>query len=206
MHQKQTYFLIKPKGANKMKKLIAVLICIMTIACFAACEEVTGIEDITSASGSADIDTTPSGDTTPVIDSSDYIQAGSDQLPETLVGSWIAKEVYQDARASDISPDSGLATESSSGIQIDYVSFNHNGTHIENPVYEVTVGADINALTAAGIQPDAFSSSDTVDIAAVKQSADGSPIETVYLVNGTTLLAFGSGGHVYTYEAVEAVG
>lgn len=183
-----------------MKKIISILICTMMIACFAACEEVTGIEDITSASGSAD------GGTPPVIDSSDYIQEGSDLLPEALVGSWMAKEVYQDARASDIAPDTGLITESSGGIQIDYISFNHNGNHIENPVYEVTVGADINALTAAGIQPDAFSAADTVDIASVKQSADGSPIETVYLVNGTTLLAFGTGGHVYTYEAVEAVG
>lgn len=182
-----------------MKKIILLLVTVLFVFAAAACEEIPGIEEIGDASGSA-------AHASPTINSDEYIQDGSDALPEAVVGTWSVKEVYQEARATDISPADGLTSESLAVLRIDYVNFSHNDNTVDQPIFDVTENAGINALYSAGIQPDAFSADSVVDVISIKQASDGSTIETLYLVDGTTLLAFGSGGHIYTYEAVEAVG
>lgn len=140
------------------------------------------------------------------IAASDYAQAGSDLLPDELVGTWTAFEVYQDARATDVTPDDGLLTEQNGGIDIDYIVFSHNETSVDRPVYSVVRGADASVLAAAGIQTDGVAPDCVIDVISVKASADSPVSETVYLVDGDTLIAYGAGGHVYAYAAVEAVG
>lgn len=178
-----------------MKKIIFLLVTVLFVFAVSACEEIPGIEELGSASGSA-----------PTVSADDYIPEGSDTLPQEIVGSWSVKEVYQEARATDIAPADGLASEALGFIRIDYVAFSHNDTTVDGPIFTVKTGATISDLYAAGIQPDAFGADTVVDIISVKQSVDGSSLESVYLIDKTTLLAFGAGGHVYTYEAVEAVG
>lgn len=140
---------------------------------------------------------------------SQYIPEGGDAIPEALVGSWSYIEIYQSAHASDITVDEAISREKDCGVQFGYISFSRYGENISYPLYKTNTEATYNDMMQFGIDPsglkDLFGAE--ADVTAVTVSTtDGAECTTVFLVNDSTLIAFGQGMNVFMYEAVEAVG
>lgn len=198
-----------------MKKIICIMLSALMMLAVAGCGEETSIDQIAGeltggqSSGSDVVSYTelPGGEQGSI---EDYVQEGSDILPDAVVGGWSVVDVYQYARATDISAEDALEIERNTSISISYVSYMHGDDSVNDPVYKVNANAGFAAMNAMGIETSAlageFGSDAQVTAIDIKQNATGFNVTTVYLVAGQKLIAFGRGMHVFTFERMESVG
>jgi|GEM_PF-1990097 len=130
-------------------------------------------------------------------------------LPERFVGSWSVISIYQEAIASDIDIDEALRREQANGISFGTSFFERSGESIYDAHFVVNTSATFEDMERMGISTDPLAGpygSDAKITSVEIQTADGMSCTTVFLINDTTLIAFGSGMNVYTYEQMTAVG
>ncbi len=130
-------------------------------------------------------------------------------LPESIIGSWSVVSVYQEAIASDISVEEALRRERASGISFGSASFDRSGESISNARFVVDTNADYSDMERMGISAKALMGpygSDAGITSVEISTEDGMLCTTVFIINDTTLIAFGSGMNVFTYEQMAAVG
>ncbi len=130
-------------------------------------------------------------------------------LPEQYIGGWEVISIYQEAAASDISADEALRREQLSGISFGSSSFDRNGESIRDAVFRVNEKASFSDMESFGISTKPLMGpygSDAKITSVEVRTADGMVCTTVFFINDTTLIAFGSGMNVFTYEQMTAVG
>lgn len=205
-----------------MKKLItriaAVLLAAALLCCLAACDEDGNIADYLQENGIDTSNLTPEqleqigailisgSDST--ADEIDTTVAG-DTLPEAFICSWEVEGLYQHAVASDITSDEALERERAYGVSFGYNYFSRFGEEITGAVFKVNESAAYDDMSAMGIQTSPLVEkfgADAKITSVVVNTADGSQCTTVFLINDTTLVAFGAGMNVFTYTAMEAMG
>lgn len=142
------------------------------------------------------------------------VPEGYDYLPENSVGSWEIPEdahVLQSPRGSDISEDEALKAESGVELMLAYDCFRTSGTSdIISPCYKVTENCGTSALDNAGIQSEGILEGFGSDAAITKievYNNDGKTlVDTVFLINDTYLIYYGTGNFVFAAVKIEAVG
>jgi len=130
-------------------------------------------------------------------------------LPEQYIGSWEVISIYQEAAASDITAEEALRREQFAGISFGSDSFDRSGESIRDAVFSVNTKATYTDMERFGIstQPLVGPFGRDARITSVEiRTADGMVCTTVFFINDTTLIAFGSGMNVFTYEQMTAVG
>lgn len=135
--------------------------------------------------------------------------AQSSVLPEKYIGGWEVISVYQEAAASDITVDEALRREQLTGISFGSSSFDRSGESIREASFRVNESAKFSDMEAFGISTKPLIGPYGADakITSVEVStADGMVCTTLFFINDTTLIAFGSGMNVFTYEQMNAVG
>ncbi len=133
----------------------------------------------------------------------------SNALPQSFVGTWGVISVYQEAAASDISVDEALRREQMTGISFGSSSFDRSGESVRDAVFKVNENATFADMERLGISTQPLTGPYGADakITSVEIStSDGLTCTTVFLINDMTLIAFGSGMNVFTYELMNAVG
>lgn len=196
---------------NTLKKVMALLMAAALAVCLAACDdgdineylEDNGIDPSQIEQYTSDADIVP--DAPGEVD----IQVGGDALPETLISSWNVVGIYQYAVASDITEQEALDRERANGVAFGYNYFSRSGEEITGAVFTVNKAATYADMNALGIQTESLVDTYGADASITSvgiATADGSQCTTVFLINDTTLVAFGSGMNVFTYESMEAVG
>ena len=156
-----------------------------------------------SASDAAEATTTTTTKTTSAA------AAQTDTLPEQYIGSWEVISIYQEAAASDITADEALRREQLAGISFGSSSFDRSAENIRDAVFSVNTKATYADMEKFGIstQPLTGPFGSDAKITSVEiRTADGMVCTTVFFINDTTLIAFGSGMNVFTYEQMAAVG
>ena len=149
----------------------------------------------------------------PIINTSDAYQDGqtipdgdTGNLTATFMGDWEVKEVYQQARVSDRSPDEGLASERTQAVHFGTDFYESYGYHYDNPYYVVeTVASTILADYGFSTENIENDFGDTVEIIYVSDTAPGET-RIVYFAFGDNIIKFGTGAHLYLCSRVEAVG
>ncbi len=218
---------------NLLRKITAFSLCLLTVASLGACggsgsmDDYLQEHDIVLETSDSDL-----ADTQPVsgadVSSSDV--SGSDvsasdvttttttttkpapavqALPEYFIGTWAVIDVYQEAAASDISVDEALRREQMTGISFGASSFDRSGESVRDAVFKVNEKASYSDMERFGIstQPLVGPYGADAKIVSVEIStSDGLTCTTVFLINEMTLVAFGSGMNVFTYEMMNAVG
>lgn len=130
-------------------------------------------------------------------------------LPEEFIGSWSVVGIFQEAGASDISTDEALRREKLSGLSFSYNSFIRYDEAVTGAIFKVNKKAAYSDLNALGIQTEPLSGMFGADaqITSIEiRTPDDMPCTTVFLIDGSMMLAFGQGMNVFSYELVEAVG
>ena len=130
-------------------------------------------------------------------------------LPEQFIGSWAVIDIYQEAGASDISAEEALRREQMTGISFGSNSFDRSGESVHGASFRVNRKAGFKDMESFGISTKPLVGpygSDAEIISVEVLTADGMTCTTVFLINNTTLVAFGSGMNVFTYELMNAVG
>ncbi len=210
-----------------MKRFLSVVCAVMLLLSLAACQKDDGSLEAylqqNGLNGEYDVPTSPVlPDNITIISGSDgsvnvpddvalseYIPEGGDAIPESLVGSWSYVEIYQSAHASDITVDEAISRERDCGIQFGYISFSRYGEAISYPLYKTNTEASYDSMSQFGIDPSGLKElfgDDAAVTAVTVATTDGAECTTVFLINDSTLIAFGQGMNVFMYEAVEAVG
>ena len=95
------------------------------------------------------------------------------------------------------------------GISFGSSSFDRAGESIHGAVFKVNTKATFADMKAFGITTEPLTGpfgSDAKITSVEVCTADGMTCTTVFLINDTTLIAFGSGMNVFTYEMMNAVG
>jgi len=217
----------------KKNRIMAALLSVLTVASLCACGGNGSIDDYlqnhdvhletttttvptqptkqdnTSSSDVSDSDaatTTTTTTTTTTAASEPQLQT---VLPEKFIGSWSVISVYQEAIASDITIDEALRRERASGISFGSASFDRSGESIQNARFVVNTYSSYKDMERMGIstKPLMGPYGSDAKITSVEISTDdGMLCTTVFLINDTTLIAFGSGMNVFTYEQMAAVG
>lgn len=159
--------------------------------------------DVSGADVSAsDVTTTTTASTTAA-------EKLSGTLPEYFIGTWGVVSVYQEAAASDVSLEEALRREQLNGISFGSSYFDRSVESVNGAVFKVNENATFKDMERFGIstQPLVGPYGNDAKIVSVEVStADGLVCTTVFLINDLTLIAFGSGMNVYTYEQMNAVG
>jgi len=130
-------------------------------------------------------------------------------LPEYFIGTWAVISVYQEAAASDISIDEALRREQMTGISFGSSYFDRSGESINDAVFKINEKATFADMERFGINTQPLVGpygSDAKIVSVEISTADGLVCTTVFLINDITLIAFGSGMNVFTYELMSAVG
>ena len=166
--------------------------------------DVSGSDVSGSDVSASDVTTTTTTTTTtaaPVIQTS--------AMPEKYIGGWEVISIYQEAQASDISAEEALRREQLTGISFGSSSFDRSGESIREAVFLVNENATYADMESFGISTKPLKGPYGADakITSVEvRTADGMVCTTVFFINDTTLIAFGSGMNVFTYEQMAAVG
>lgn len=142
------------------------------------------------------------------------VPEGFDYLPENAVGSWeIAADahVLQSPRNSEMSDTDALKTESQSEVMLAYDSFKTGrASEVNSPCYKVTENCQPNVLDSVGIQSDGILDEFGGDVSITKievYNNDGNTLaDTVFLINDTYLVYYGTGNFVFAAVKIEAVG
>lgn len=130
-------------------------------------------------------------------------------LPEYFIGTWAVINVYQEAPASDISLDEALRREQMTGISFGSSYFDRSGESVSGAVFTVNEKATYADMERFGISTKPLIGpygSDAKIVSVEVSTSDGMTCTTVFLINDMTLIAFGSGMNVFTYELMNAVG
>lgn len=217
---------------NLLRKITALSLCLLTAASLGACggsgsmddylqshnvvletsdsdlpvqQPVSGADvSATDVSGS-DVSPSDAPTTTTTTKPAPAVQA----LPEYFIGTWAVIDVYQEAAASDISVDEALRREQMTGISFGTSSFDRSGESVRDAVFKINEKATYSDMERFGIstQPLVGPYGADAKIVSVEIStSDGLTCTTVFLINEMTLVAFGSGMNVFTYEMMNAVG
>lgn len=163
--------------------------------------DISGSDVSGSDVSSSDVTTTTTTTTTAA--------ATASALPEQFIGSWAVIDIYQEAGASDISAEEALRREQMTGISFGSNSFDRSGESVHSASFRINPNATFKDMEGFGIstQPLVGPYGNDAEIIAVEVlTADGMTCTTVFLINDTTLIAFGSGMNVFTYELMNAVG
>lgn len=139
---------------------------------------------------------------------------GYDYLPENSVGSWqIAADahVLQSPRNTEISEADAIKAESESEILLAYDSFRTGRvSDVLSPCYKVTQNCKPSVLDDAGIQSEGILEEFGDDASITKidvYNKDGKTLaDTVFLINDTYLVYYGTGNFVFAATKIEAVG
>ena len=122
-------------------------------------------------------------------------------LPEKYIGGWEVISIYQEAAASDITADEALRREQMTGISFGSSSFDRSGESISEAVFVVNENAGFADMEKFGISTKPLIGpygSDAKITSVEVRTADGMVCTTLFFINDTTLIAFGSGMNVYT--------
>lgn len=142
------------------------------------------------------------------------VPEGFDYLPENAVGSWEVtadSHVLQSPRNGDMSETDALNAESQSEVMLAYDSFKTGGiSEVNSPCYKVTENCQPNVLDSVGIQSDGIWDEFGGDVSITKievYNNDGKTLaDTVFLINDTYLVYYGTGNFVFAAVKIEAVG
>lgn len=142
------------------------------------------------------------------------VPEGSDYLPESSVGSWQITEdahVLQSPRNSEISEEDAIKAEYDADIMLAYDCFRTGRiSDVISPCYKVETGCKASVLDEAGIQSDGVLEEFGEDASIVKidvYEQDGKTLaDTVFIINETNLVYYGTGNFVFAATKVEAVG
>lgn len=142
------------------------------------------------------------------------VPEGSDYLPESSVGSWQITEdahVLQSPRNPEISEDEAIKAEYDADILLAYDCFRTGRiSDVMSPCYKVKTDCKPSVLDDAGIQSDGILEEFGEDVSIVKidvYEQDGKTLaDTVFIINETNLVYYGTGNFVFAATKVEAVG
>ena len=201
------------------KRMISMALCLLVLLSLCSCGEsdvptpvpVVSVSDVSgsdvSGSDVSASDVTTTVPTTTTTTAAPVAQ--SSVLPEKYIGGWEVISVYQEAAASDITVDEALRREQLTGISFGSSSFDRSGESIREASFRVNESAKFSDMEAFGISTKPLIGPYGADakITSVEVStADGMVCTTLFFINDTTLIAFGSGMNVFTYEQMNAVG
>lgn len=142
-------------------------------------------------------------------DISQYVAPGSDILPDGVIGTWVPKEIYQFAVASDISDEQAMQYEQQYGLTLGYSTFYRYGDDISGAVFKVNTDASFDDMLAQGIQIDPLAEryGEQAKITAIGvYDSTGSYCTTLFFAGGDTVISYGAGMYVFEYELMESVG
>ena len=148
-------------------------------------------------------------DAAPAPDSASLALPGSDILPDGIVGTWYPTGIYQYAVASDISDAEALEYERQYCLAMSYTAFSRYTDDIATAVYKVNEKASYDDMLAQGIQVDPLTEKygEYAEITSVRVfDGDGAYCTTVFLIGGETLIGYGAGMNVFSYERLDAEG
>lgn len=142
------------------------------------------------------------------------VPEGSDYLPESSVGSWEITEdahVLQSPRNTEISEEDAIKAEHDADIMLAYDCFRTGRiSDVMSPCYKVETDCKPSVLDDAGIQSDGILEEFGEDASIVKidvYEQDGKTLaDTVFIINETNLVYYGTGNFVFAAVKVEAVG
>ncbi len=142
------------------------------------------------------------------------VPKGSDYLPDNCVGSWeIAQNahVIQSPRHTEISEAEAIQAELDAGILLAYDSFRTGRiSDVLSPCYKVQENCTPDVLDDVGIQSEGVLEEFGNDASITKidvYNNDGKTLaDTVFLINDTYLVYYGTGNFVFAATKVEAVG
>ena len=193
-----------------MKKIVALTLAVMMILALAACD---GASD-NGSEGNRVSDTIPSIPEVSPGDHNDNFATPIGTLPDAAIGQWVVTGICQDPRVPLYSAEDALNVERSFSLVIDYSLYQHTDIRVDNPIYSVLEGLTQLDLYGDGVD---FSSipewcGDDLNIVkiTVKHTEDGYDVDMpVYLINDDTLLVWGYGTYLFSYEKInkgDAVG
>ncbi len=193
-----------------MKKLVSLLLSVLmltSLLTFTGCDE-GDINDYLIENGInvsvSDIIINENGDNV-----GDNVSDDGDMLPDAVIGSWTPTAIYQEAAASDITSDTALSLETEHGVSFGYGDFRRYGDELNGASFAINDQASFEDMKALGIQTASLvdkHGSDAKVTAISVYTENGDYCTTAFLINDTTLVAFGAGMNVFTYEKMEAVG
>lgn len=142
------------------------------------------------------------------------VPQGSDYLPESSVGSWQITDdaqVLQSPRNPEISEEDAIKEELDADILLAYDCFRTGRiSDVMSPCYKVKTDCKPSVLDDAGIQSDGILEEFGEDASIVKidvYGQDGKTLaDTVFIINETNLIYYGTGNFVFAATKVEAVG
>ena len=187
-----------------MKKLVCILLSAALLVCGAAM--LCGCVD------DGDLETYINNYLPDVSDTDEaelHIASGSDVLPDVMIGTWSPVELYQYSVASDITDEEALQLEIKNGVSFGYSSFSRYGDDISEAVFHVNEKATYDDIRATGIQIESLVDKygDYPEIMSIEVcDGDGAYCTTLFLINKETLVSYGAGMNVFSYERMEAVG
>ena len=138
-----------------------------------------------------------------------HVASGSDVLPDVMIGTWTPVELYQYSVASDISDEEALQLEIDNGVSFGYSTFSRYGDDLSEAVFHVNEKATYDDISATGIQIESLVDKygDYPEIVSIEVcDSDGAYCTALFLINNETLISYGAGMNVFSYERMEAVG
>lgn len=142
------------------------------------------------------------------------VPEGYDHLPENAVGSWEIAEnahVLQSPRNSEMSEADAIKAESEAEVMLAYDSFKTGRVaDVLSPCYKVTENCELSALDDMGIQSEGILEEfgENISITRIEvYNKDGKTLaDTVFLINDTYLVYYGTSNFVFAATKIEAVG
>ena len=143
------------------------------------------------------------------------VAEGSDYLPESCVGSWaIAKKAHiiQSPRNTDMSEKEAVKQEyNSEGVLLAYDCYKTSRVgSVFSPFYKVQDKCSPDLMDAVGMQSDGildeFGKDAAITRIEVYDQSGANLYDTIFVINDTHLIYYGTGNFVFDATKVEAVG
>ncbi len=142
------------------------------------------------------------------------IAEGSNYLPDDSVGFWElveSNQVLQSPRTTDTTQEEAIAAEIESGVTLAYDCYISNRvSEIISPYYVVTENCGWSELDSEGMQSDGIMETFGEDASIVKiqvyDETGENLADTIFIINETDMIYYGTGNFVFHAQKVEALG